>query len=39
MGEAFFNLAKAIELLVANKEKKLTTFVDAVGVEGKIPSS
>jgi hypothetical protein len=39
MGEAFFKLAKTVELLVGNQEKILSTVVDAMGVLEKSSSS
>jgi hypothetical protein len=35
MGEAFFKLAKTVDLLIANQEKVLSTVVDAMGVLDK----
>ncbi len=37
-GEAFFKLAKTVELLIANQEKMFTVMVDAVGAVGKAPN-
>jgi hypothetical protein len=39
MGEAFFKLAKTVELLVGNQEKILSTVVDAMSVLEKSSSS
>jgi hypothetical protein len=39
MGEAFFKLAKTVDLLVCNQEKILSTVVDAMGVLDKSSSS
>jgi hypothetical protein len=38
-GEAFFKLAKTVELLIANQEKMFTVMVDAVGAVGKAPNA
>jgi hypothetical protein len=38
-GEAFFKLAKTVELLIANQEKMFTVMVDAVGAVGKAPKA
>ncbi len=35
MGEAFFKLAKAVDLLIDNQEKILSTVVDAIGLIDK----
>jgi hypothetical protein len=35
MGEAFFKLAKTVDLLIGNQEKVLSTVVDAMGVLDK----
>ncbi len=37
-GEAFFKLAKTVELLISNQEKMFGMMVDAVGVVGKPPA-
>jgi hypothetical protein len=38
MGEAFFKLAKAVDLLMVNQEKLLSTIVDTVGVVNNPPA-
>jgi hypothetical protein len=37
-GEAFFKLAKTVELLITNQENMFTVMVDAVGLAGKASS-
>jgi hypothetical protein len=39
MGEAFFKLARTVDLLMVNQEKMLSTIVDAMGVVSNPPSS
>jgi hypothetical protein len=36
-GEAFFKLAKTVELLISNQERMFTIMVDAVGISQKPP--
>jgi hypothetical protein len=38
-GEAFFKLAKTVELLITNQERIFSVMVDTVGVAAKAPSS
>ncbi len=39
MSDAFFKLAKTVNLLIVNQEKMLSTVVDAMGVVSNAPSS